>query len=68
MIEVAGATGLDEVTGAGLAKGTRPEVGDLITPVDVVLEHVRRTDGLGVHRTQAVARVDQVVDRHAGCQ
>ncbi|MCY1436146.1 hypothetical protein D9M71_522620 [compost metagenome] len=68
MIEVAGATGLDEVTGAGLAKGTGPEVGDLITPVDVVLEHVRRTDGLGVHRTQAVARVDQVVDRHAGCQ
>ncbi|MNW68348.1 hypothetical protein D3C74_470960 [compost metagenome] len=41
LIKVAGAAGLDEITGAGLAKRTGLEVGDLITPVDVVLEHVR---------------------------
>ncbi|MCY1364518.1 hypothetical protein D9M69_513230 [compost metagenome] len=41
LIKVAGAAGLDEITGAGLAKRTGLEVGDLITPVDVVFEHVR---------------------------
>src|SRR3546814_11129155 len=40
------------------------EVGDLITPIDIVLEHVRRAHRLGVHRPQAMARGDQVVDRH----
>ncbi|MCY1427012.1 hypothetical protein D9M71_428420 [compost metagenome] len=41
------------------------QVLDRVAPVDVVLEHVGRTHGLGIHRTQAVARGDQVVDRDA---
>ncbi len=63
LLQVARAAGPDEVTGAVLAEGGGLQVGDLIAPVDVVLEHVRGAHGFGVHRPQAVARGDQVVDR-----
>lgn len=68
LVEVARATGLDEVFTVLQTQRVGREVLDRVAPVDVVLEHVRRTYGLGVHRTQAVARGDQVVDRHARSQ
>ncbi|MNE16580.1 hypothetical protein D3C80_1095290 [compost metagenome] len=65
LVEVARAAGLDEVFAVLQAESVGGQVLDRVAPVDVVLEHVWRAHCLGIHRTQAMARGDQVVDRHA---